>query len=378
MKTLQTTYHTKNRIEFIIDDKPKMGWIGNFNSEKYNRMILVIDRKVKRIYGTKIRLQLKRHKKEIITFEVNANEASKSLSFYPKLVSFLEKNNCNLADLVICVGGGTVIDLVGFTCSTYMRGLPFAVIATTLIGMVDASTAGKTCLNTEYSKNLLGTFYYPLFVYCNIYFLDTNLPHFHRQGLSEVFKYGLLGSKKLITTMGWYIKSRKKSDLTSMIEETIRVRITIRKVHPQASNLGHTFGHAIEKLSNYRILHGDAISAGSVIALELGKMMGLTKSSSVENIISMMKKLGLNIYVEKNLDVDDLLKIMMRDKKSTGKYLNLVLLRDIGVPYRSKNSFFYKLEPRKARNFFKNFIEEYPYGRKNCASLLKSETLTYQ
>jgi len=378
VKKLSTTYKATHIVDFLIDDDKEMMWIARFNSDKHNRFFVVIDKNVNKIWGSLIRKKLKYHKKKVFIFEVEALEKSKSLSFYPRLVNFLELHKCNLSDLVMAIGGGTIIDLVSFTCSTYMRGLPFVIIATTLTGIVDASTAGKTCLNTTNNKNILGTFYYPLKVYNNIHFLKTCSRYYHRQGLSEVFKYGLLDSKPLLDSMAIYLSSNSSSELKKMIEFGFKARINIRKKHPQASNLGHTFGHAIEKLTNYKTLHGDAISVGIVIALYFAQERGIMGERKVEKIIKMMKQRGLSLYLETSLNVDDWVRLMMSDKKSSSKALNLVLLTDIAKPYKSGNSYFYRTKPAIIKRFLRKFVKDYYYIKSECAIFLKREKLVYK
>jgi 3-dehydroquinate synthase len=136
--------------------------VGSGNSRVISStgFFVLIDKGVQRVWGEKINEQLRAHGKEIFTLEIEPTEASKSISYYPTVVGFLEENICNRYDLVIGIGGGIVIDVTSFVVSTYMRGLPLYIVATTLIGQVDASTAGKTCLNTAGSKNLLGTLSY--------------------------------------------------------------------------------------------------------------------------------------------------------------------------------------------------------------------------
>jgi 3-dehydroquinate synthase len=377
MKRSSTTFTRSDTIDFLFDNDKKMDWIGKFKSAKYNRIFLVIDENVDQIWGKKIAKQLAKQNKDIFTFKVKPTEASKSITYYPKFISFLESHNANLKDLVIAVGGGIVIDLVSFSCSTYMRGLPFYVIATTLIGMIDASTAGKTCLSTKNSKNILGTFYYPLVVYSNIHFLDTYSWYYHRQGLSEIFKYGLLGSQALLDAQARYLKAKTAANLNKMIALGSDTRIAIRNIHPQASNLGHTFGHALEKMSGYKILHGDGFIPGTIIALHFGLQEGITTQATINKITQMIKDRGLNIYIDSNLDVDEWIKIMMTDKKSDSKYINLVLLKDVEQPYTAKTPF-YSVTPKKLRKFLKSFLKSYPHQLDNCAKEIHTNNLEYK
>jgi len=375
MESFKTTFERKDEVEFIIDDDPDLSWLSGFDSDKYGRFFIIVDKGVEKIWGEKIKDQLKKHGKENFSLSVDSVEASKSLAYYPEVVKFLEKNRAGLSDLVIAVGGGVVLDLTGFVCSTYMRGLPFVAVPTTIIGQIDAITAGKTCLNTEETKNLLGTFYYPEVVYNNTKILETAPKYYARQGLAETFKYGLLGSEKLLTLLESYIK--RPEVLSEMLTEAMRVRVAIRKKHSLASNLGHTFGHAMEKLSSYEILHGDAISAGTVVSLYLSKKAGLVDQVFIDSVVSRMKDVGLNIYIDKNIDVDRLVSLMMRDKKSTGTHMRLVLLEGIEKPFTNGDSHFYEIEPSEMKVFLENFMSSYEYAVDNVLGFIQKDEITY-
>jgi 3-dehydroquinate synthetase len=376
MKKVDITYQSSNTIHFLIDDDLKFSWVKKFKTN-YNRFFVVIDENVQQQWGNALIKALKSHQKEVFIFSVKANENSKNIHFYPKLVKFLEKEKCNLSDLVIGVGGGIIIDLVSFTCSTYMRGLPMYLIPTTLIGMIDASTAGKTCLSTDENKNILGTFYYPKVVYNNISLLKTHSWYFHRQGLSESFKYGILCSPKLVDSLIKYEKNRSDTNLKKLVSLGIDARVEIRNIHPQASNLGHTFGHAIEKMSNYKILHGDAITVGSAISFYFSKEMGLMSEKTLHKLMNMIKELKLNVYLDSSYNVDRWIDLMMADKKSTSTHLNLVLLKDIYKPYTEKDWPFYKAKPSTVRSFLKKFMKTYTYLTKNIYRKLKTDSISY-
>ena len=249
-----------------------------------------------------------------------------------------------------------------------MRGLPFFMIPTTLMGQVDSSTAGKTCLNTPMTKNLLGTFYYPLVVYNNTRFLDTVHECDQRQGFSEVFKYGLLRSPSLVQALREYHAHPAPALLKRIIIDTIGVRIAVRKIHPQASNLGHTFGHALEALSGYRILHGDAISAGTAVALHFAVEKGWMPKLEMACILSIMKELGLNLYIDDSIDSRTWLEAMRRDKKSSATKVNLVLIQGIGKPIQGS---FFSISFADLRKFLDRFLASYPYKMRNCHAMLK-------
>jgi len=374
---LNLKYSFQNTIVFTITDDPYLSWIGNFDCKKYKRIFVVFDSNVKSIWGEKIIDKLQDHHKEIIVFSAKPEEKTKSIEFYPEILGFFEKHRCNLYDLVIAVGGGTILDLVSFFCSTYMRGLHLYAIPTTLIGQVDAITAGKTCLNTLNGKNILGTFYYPLEVYNNISILKTNQPLYSRQGFSEIFKYGLLASKELLETYDKYNNNKSEKVLIKIIELTIKARSIIRKKDALASNLGHTFGHALEKISNYEVLHGDAISVGTVMALYFALDRGLISQSKVDEIVTKMRQHGLNIYLDSNIDVSEMVNCMLNDKKSSVDTINLVLIRDIEKPYEKSGSLFFPVSPGEMDMFLNQFFKSYNYTKENCWDYLKKDYLEY-
>ena len=375
MLELSVSFRSRDDIEFLLDDDPQLSWLGQFDGSHYDRLFIFIDMNVRKQWGQTIRDHLRCHGKRIYWYSVKPQESSKSLDAYPGAISFLEKNNCGRFDLVLAIGGGIVMDLVGFVSSTYMRGLPFYAVPTTLIGQMDATTAGKTCLNTSCSKNVLGTFYYPSIVYNNISFLKTNSSYYLRQGYSEVFKYGLLASAPLIEMLRAYRVTPVDSLLLEILRLSIETRVAIRKRDPLASNLGHTFGHAIEKLSGFQILHGDAISAGTVLALNFAQEEGLISDEKVREIVLVMKELGLNVWLDRELDPKQLVKLMLRDKKSSSVELHLVLIKGVAKPFRSGKSCFYDVAPRRVEHFLARFIKAYPFMRSGCATFLHHDRL---
>jgi len=377
MNKISTTFESKDTVDFIIDDNADLEWLSSISDSSYDRCFVIIDENVDDIWGERIFGKLKNNGAEVFELRVKPVEESKSLSYYPVALEFLEKNRCGRFDLVIAIGGGIIIDLASFTVSTYMRGLPLYIVATTLIGQVDASTAGKTCLNTTTSKNLLGTFYYPLIVYNNIEFLTTNKKNILRQGFSEIFKYGLLDSKPLVDMLIEYEKNSDILLLEKIILQTIESRISIRKKDALASNLGHTFGHALEKYSSYKILHGDAISMGTVMALNYAVRRGEMTTNTKDEIVNMMKYLGLNIYLDSSVEAGPLVEKMMSDKKSSSKALNLVLLKEIEKPYSDAHGLFYKTDPNEVVDFLQGFISTYEYRIDNCDEYLLNDNLEY-
>ena len=375
LKDIEATYEHKYTTRFIIDKSSGFSRLREMELSKYERLFIVADEKAYAIYGDRIVDILETWNKEINVFTVEAVEYTKSIGFYPRLAEFLESNTAGRYDAVIAIGGGIVIDLVSFTVSTYMRGLPLFIIATTLIGQTDASTAGKTCLNSGNAKNLLGTFYYPEVVYNSIEIMKTCSPRITRQGLSEAFKYSLLTDGKLLGDIIKFQNSDFDSDIMErIVEKTIQSRIKIRLIDPLASNLGHTFGHALEKYYDYQILHGDAILIGTVMAMGYGVKVGIMEQSEYDRIYDMMNEARLNTYISKELDTKKLVELMKKDKKSSSKKLHLVMINGVGRPYRSDTPFL-EADYEDVEKYLEVFMERYLHKEENYLNHIGLEEL---
>ena len=375
LKDIEATYEHKYTTRFIIDKSLGFSRLREMELSKYERLFIVADEKAYAIYGDRIVDILETWNKEINVFTVEAVEYTKSIGFYPRLAEFLESNTAGRYDAVIAIGGGIVMDLVSFTVSTYMRGLPLFIIATTLIGQTDASTAGKTCLNSGNAKNLLGTFYYPEVVYNSIEIMKTCSPRITRQGLSEAFKYSLLTDGKLLGDIIKFQNSDFDSDIMErIVEKTIQSRIKIRLIDPLASNLGHTFGHALEKYYDYQILHGDAILIGTVMAMGYGVKVGIMEQSEYDRIYDMMNEARLNTYISKELDTKKLVELMKKDKKSSSKKLHLVMINGVGRPYRSDTPFL-EADYEDVEKYLEEFMGSYLRKREDYLEYLDRDDL---
>ena len=375
LKDIEATYEHKYTTRFIIDKSLGFSRLREMELSKYERLFIVADEKAYAIYGDRIVDILETWNKEINVFTVEAVEYTKSIGFYPRLAEFLESNTAGRYDAVIAIGGGIVIDLVSFTVSTYMRGLPLFIIATTLIGQTDASTAGKTCLNSGNAKNLLGTFYYPEVVYNSIEIMKTCSPRITRQGLSEAFKYSLLTDGELLGDIIKFQNSDFDSDIMEkIVEKTIQSRIKIRLVDPLASNLGHTFGHALEKYFDYQILHGDAILIGTVMAMGYGVKVGIMEQSEYDRIYDMMNEAHLNTYISTELDTKKLVELMKKDKKSSSKKLHLVMINGVGRPYRSDTPFL-EADYEDVEKYLEEFMGSYLRKREDYLEYLGKNDL---
>lgn len=361
MKNLNYSFTEKQTVDFIIDTDKEFNWVKSIDDLKYQRLFIYIDKNVEKRYGVKIKKAFAKVNKEVKYITLNANESVKSISSLTENILLLEKLGLSRFDCLVGIGGGVLIDLISFMASVYMRGVPLILIPTTLMGQVDATTAGKTCINSPSSKNLLGTLYFAKKVYINTTFIST-LPKYElRQAFSEIFKYSLLNSAKLLNLLIKYKKEPLEKTLIQVIRETIKARINIRNIDPLASNLGHTFGHAFESLSNFEIGHGDAISAGLLMAIKFGEDTKITKKGTFEKTRQLMGKLGLNTQIDQKIDFKKVIRKMQTDKKSSNNSINLVLIKHYHQPFKQSAKFpFYSTQSEIIYNFLVNYKKNHP------------------
>jgi len=361
----------RQKVKFIIDTSEDYVEVEQFELKQYPKTFVFIDSIIFNEYHNFVKYLLSLHQNVLIT-KISSNESIKNIFNYPDYIEILTNGKCSKKDLIIAIGGGVILDFVGFLSSTYMRGISLIMVPTTLIGMADASTAGKTCMNMDTSKNLLGSFYLPKIVYNNIRFLKTCTEHSLRQGISEIFKYGLLGSRDLIDLL---LQKRNLTNdvyISEILMIVIGIRFNIRKINPLASNLGHTFGHALEKYSNFNVAHGDAISIGVVMALMFSLEEGLISDRVFNNIYSWMRIIGLNTYLDPKINPEDIAAIMSKDKKSFDDNIGLVLIKDVANPILINGSPFYFVKENKISNFIKRFINNKKFIKDNCWELLSA------
>ena len=314
------------------------------NSINFNQCLVIIDKNVPKKLINKVLNVLK--KKHVSVYYLNANEKNKNQKSVNKILSILLNKNFNRNDCLISVGGGITGDVSGFTASIFKRGLKFVNIPTTLLSQVDSSIGGKAGINTEYGKNLIGSFYQPSLVISDINFLKT-LPR--RElicGYGEVLKHALISDKKFFS----FLKKNgfKILDLKSpLIEKTIFKSCSIKKKIVEVDekemgirkilNFGHTFAHAYEATLGYskKLNHGEAVILGIKTAAKFSLLNKILNIKDFKLIESHLNELSLPMNVNKFFSIGNLNKIlsfMKKDKKNKSKKINLVLLKRIGQP----------------------------------------------
>ena len=367
----------ESKISFKFDNLKKNDFIKDINKSKFNKCVIFCDLKVYDLFEDK----LKRIKKNFYIKKLNASEKLKDIKNIPKIIKYLENIQINKSDLILTIGGGTVSDLISFCCSIYMRGLSFWAIPTTLMSQVDALSAGKTCINTSKTKNLVGTIHYASRVFLIPELVLKGGFFNYRQGLSEIFKYGLLTDSRVIRLLNANGQNKNflsKQQLLKIMRLTIFARNKIARINPLASNLGHTFGHAVEKIYGEKIKHGDAISAGIYLANYISYKEKILSKKDFDFVEKTMKKLGLNLWFDKNINIKKMLYFMSKDKKNTGDLINLVLIKGIGKQYHKKSNFFYGMKKDNIKKYFININNWHKYLTDNMIDITSKKIINYK
>ncbi len=278
---------------------------------------------------------------EPVLVTVPAGEKSKRISVVEKCYDQLAAHRLERKSFIVALGGGVVGDLAGFVAATYLRSIPFVQVPTTLLAQVDSSVGGKTGVNLRAGKNLVGAFYQPKLVLCDLDTLKTLPEREFRAGLAEVIKYGIIYDAKLFAQLERAlpkILERETQTLSQVIARCCKIKAEVVGQDETESglrailNFGHTIGHAIENSSGYgKFLHGEAISIGQVCAAKLSqKILGLLERD-VERIKSLFQRAGLPVQI--NLTAahrEKLFAAMMLDKKVSGGEIKFVLAVEIG------------------------------------------------
>ncbi|NOY23868.1 MAG: 3-dehydroquinate synthase [Acidobacteria bacterium] len=296
---------------------------------KGHHQVMIVDETVLRLHGHRL--------PRIPVIPVVSNETEKSLETARKIYNQLTDMKADRNTLIWCVGGGITTDIGGFSASTYMRGLPFILVPTTLLGQVDAAIGGKCGVNFKGFKNLVGTFSHPTDVVVDYEFLKTLPEEEFRNGLAEMVKHACIADKTLferlesLYELPKQLKSRQKEAL-SLIEQSIPIKINIVVQDEREGgrrkllNFGHTFGHAIEATTG--IPHGHAVSIGMVMAAQLSVELDMLEDTETDRLIRLLSR--YNLPVKLPVLPELLQKALWHDKKKNNDLIDMVVLTEIG------------------------------------------------
>lgn len=303
------------------------------------KCLIISDSIVSKTYGEKLKdnLLAAGYQVKLITFP--AGETNKSAITKLQIEEEMFAFGCDRNTVCIALGGGVVGDMVGFTAATYMRGIRYIQVPTSLLAMIDSSVGGKTAINTSYGKNIIGAFWQPVAVVMDTDLLQS-LPREHIiNGFFEAIKIFLTLDKDHVLYSERNLESIISLDklyLLPVLKRAVELKAHVVEVDEHERNLrmilnfGHTVGHALEKLSNYEVLHGYCIAYGMLAEAKIAVLLELLSVDDYNYIASLLARLGVDQHYFANLDVDTIIKYMRGDKKNTDLKIKLVLLNGIG------------------------------------------------
>ena len=294
-------------------------------------VMLVSDDSVWPLYGEAVQKSLVDAGFSVCRFVFPHGESSKCAKTYLALLDALCENRLTRADAALALGGGVVGDLTGFAASTYLRGIGFIQIPTTLLAMVDSSVGGKTAIDLPAGKNLAGTFYQPWLVLCDPDCLDSLPDEIFRDGCAEVIKYAVLGNAPFFEELN---RTPPRTHLEHIIETCVRMKRDIvaqdefDRGQRQLLNLGHTFGHGIEACSGFAVSHGSAVAIGMAMIVRSAAQLGLCTAGTRDAVLALLRQYGLP--VDCAYPVEQMLGTILHDKKASGGAINLIVPTAVG------------------------------------------------
>jgi len=317
---------------------PKLG--ETLATHPVNKQVLVITNPtVNKLYGEVVAESLQRAGFQVRVEEVPDGEAYKSLQTAEQLYQAALQHKINRKSSIVALGGGVIGDLAGFVAATYMRGVNFIQVPTTLLAQVDSSVGGKVAVNHPLEKNLIGAFYQPKLVFTDINTLHTLPERELKAGLAEVVKYGVIWEEDFFSYLEEnldYIKSLHPEIIKYIVHKSCLIKGEVVEKDEKEEDLrailnyGHTIGHAVESLTNYTAYkHGEGVAMGMVSAANLSQAMGLLKQEDSKRIQGLLEAIGLPVNLPA-LDLEEIIAALAHDKKVVSDKLRFVLPTEIG------------------------------------------------
>ncbi len=334
---MNLTVHTSSPYEIVVERGclPRAGELAARVFPPGARALVVADSNVLPLYGKTVARSLGEAGFPAGTFGFPAGEENKRLSTVESMYRAFADARLTRSDFIVALGGGVTGDTAGFAAATWLRGIRFVQIPTSLLAQIDSSIGGKTAVDIPQGKNLVGAFHQPSLVLADPDTLETLPPAFFADGMGEAIKHGCIKSRALFDLL-------RDSDVRNNMERVIAENLKIKRAAVEKDefdngermllNFGHTFGHALEKLHGYRGLsHGRAVGIGMVMMAKCGEKAGLTEPGTSDEIASVLRKYGLPTW--DTADVSDIVETAMLDKKARGGVIRLVMLKKIGESF---------------------------------------------
>lgn len=306
------------------------------------RICIVTDSNVDSLYGETVEQSLKDHGyMQVFRFVFPAGEASKTLAIIENLYEFLIRHEFDRSDILLALGGGVAGDMTGFAAATYFRGIRFVQMPTTLLSMVDSSIGGKTGVDFNGYKNMIGAFYQPSLVFVNTGVLATLDERQIASGMGEIIKHGLIKDKPYYEWLASHaeeVLALDASALSEMIYRSQQIKKAVVEKDPKEQgerallNFGHTIGHAIEKALDFELLHGECVALGIVAAAYVSFKRGFLEENELKQIESVLAAYRLPTR-RARLNLSAVLENCRHDKKKDGSVIKFVLLRQLGEAF---------------------------------------------
>lgn len=332
---------SKDHIAYPITFQENFNKLGEYLSKadlQGRKVCLVTDSNVSSLYLEKVLSCLERENFSATTFVFEAGEKQKTLATIEKIYAHLIENKFERKDFLLALGGGVVGDMTGYAAATYLRGIDFVQVPTTLLSQVDSSVGGKTGVDFLAYKNMVGAFHQPRLVYVNTETLKTLPKEQFAGGMGEVLKTALIRDEKLyewIINHIEEIQSCEKKAMQKLIFKCCEIKKSVVEADPREKglrailNFGHTLGHAIEKQSDFKLLHGHCVALGTVAAAYISFKRDLISMEELYEIRDMNVGFDLPIATEIK-DAKEILAISKQDKKMEGGHIKFVLLKAVG------------------------------------------------
>lgn len=336
---LEVLYNKKPCYDIVIEpDFNKLGEEISKLDSANKKICIITDSIVGALYKEELLTKLEPFCRKVVSFTFQAGEERKNLSTINDIYRFLIEQNFDRKDMLIALGGGVVGDMTGFAAATYLRGIDFIQVPTSLLAQVDSSIGGKTGVDFEQYKNMVGAFKMPKLVYININTLTTLDERQFYNGFAEAMKHGLIKDaiyyEWMISNM-YEICDREIETLEELVYRSCQIKKAVVEKDPTEQgdrallNFGHTVGHAIEKYKNFSLQHGECVALGCVVAAFISCKKQLLSMEEYYEVRDMFVPFNLPISIEA-IDIDEIIKITKSDKKMEQGQLKFILLKKIG------------------------------------------------
>ena len=301
-------------------------------ASNFTKILLVTDENVGALYADKF--------SGVDVVKIPAGETSKTLQCAETLYTRAIESKLDRKSAIVALGGGVVGDLAGFVAATYLRGINFVQVPTTLLAQVDSSVGGKTAVNHRLGKNLIGAFYQPRAVFIDIAALKTLPERELKAGLGEVVKYGVISDENFFSFLERNVDkilNRDAEILAQIVRRSCEIKAEVVSLDEKETglrrilNFGHTIAHAVEEETGYeKYCHGEAVAIGMLGAAFISEKIGAVSHAAVERLENLIARLGLQTHCE-GVSVDKMYSALFRDKKTVGGKINWVVMKKIGA-----------------------------------------------